>query len=81
MTTTSSPNFSANRTVSVLCARTFVVHFVKFAFDFNANTQEMVSMFPNISCFLFTEINFCSVVLERGSFTFFFFFEMINREE
>ena len=54
MTPTTSPNLSTNRTVSVLCVHTFVVHFVKFTFDFDANTQEMVSMFPNISCFLFT---------------------------
>ena len=54
MTPTTSPNLSTNRTVSILCVRTFVVHFVKFTFDFNANKQEMVSMFPNISCFLFT---------------------------
>ena len=32
-----SPNLSTNRTVYVLCVRTFAVHFVKLTFDFNAN--------------------------------------------
>ena len=57
------------------CVRTFVVHFVKLTFNFNANMSQMFNMctcmFPNILCFLFTLIHFCSVAIEHDSFTFF----------
>ena len=37
----------------------------------------MLNMFSNISCFLFTLIHFYPVVLEHGSFTY-FFSEIVN---
>ena len=37
MTTTTSPNLRTNRTVCVSSVHTFVVHFVKLTFYFNAN--------------------------------------------
>ena len=37
ITVTISPNLSTNRTVYASCMYTFVVHFIKLTFDFNAN--------------------------------------------